>query len=175
MVASKKVREGRKYFQAKEQTSGAAPQWEIPVVVDSEDEEDASDSVVIQILRHENQVLNAELEKAKDKALHLARTLLLVHGLVKPLIDRTVEAAVLCKEATRDRDGTLKQMREFYKENGAKVQEILTPGAKAVNKLHAKYLKLADHLCQYQNDDVKTPEQLMDLVCAIGTTEKSGR
>ena len=94
-------------------------------MVDSEDEEDASDSAVIQTLRRENQVLRTELDQVEDKALHLAKTLLLVHGLVKPLIDRTVEAAVLCKEATRDRDGALEQMREFYKENGeTRVQSL---------------------------------------------------
>ena len=93
--------------------------------------------------------------------------------MVKPLIDRTAEAAFLCKEATKDQDGTVEKMREYYKENGSRIQQILTPGAKAVNKLHAKYPKLAEHLCQHQHDEVKTPEPLMDLICASGTTEKS--
>ena len=93
------------------------------MVIDSEDEEDPTG---IESLRRENQHLQAELEKMEEKALHLARTLWMVHGVVKPLIDRTAEAAVLCKDATKG-DGSLEKMREYYKEHGAKIQRIITP------------------------------------------------
>ena len=102
--------------------------------MDSEDE-DAEDvnafasAAELQNLRLENEMLHTpSSKKVEDKALYLAKTLLLVHGLVKPPIDRTAEAAVLCKEATKDRAGALERIREFYKEIGAKVQAILTSG-----------------------------------------------
>ena len=110
----------------------------------------------------------------EEKALHLAKTLWMVHGVVKSLIDRTAEAAVLCKDAAKG-DGSSEKMREYYKGHGAKIQQIITPGSKAVQKLYSKYPKLANHLCQYKHDEVKISEQLLDLVCAVGTIEKSGK
>ena len=60
----------------------------------------------------------------KEKALHLAKTLWIIHGVIKPLIDRTAEGALLCKEIARG-NGNSEKLREFYKGYGEKSRRLL--------------------------------------------------
>ena len=69
--------------------------WEISVIIDFEDEKGPTG---IESLRRENQHLQAELEKMEEKAQYLAKTLWMVHGVVKPLIDGSSSPLQGCRE-----------------------------------------------------------------------------
>ena len=166
---------------ASSKSSTQPPKFQIPVLSDSEEEQEDEkmdkNSVKLGKLRRDNialrkKLLEAEdrLEQAEGKLVVMTDTMSKVHGVIEALIARTSEAARLFKVAAKlqlflddsqevmDRESELREMRSFYKDNTKLVSSIVLPGEEAIGTLHDYFPALASRIFYHDQETTRALE-----------------
>ena len=98
------------------------------------------------------------MKKIKKKILYLAKILWIIYEIVKLLIDKTIEIALLYKNTIKGKKLSSEKLRYFYKDYEKKIHDIINSRFDIVVKFYSKYLELADYLYRYEYNDAKILE-----------------